>query len=249
MNIFRVTTGYPIFNQLPLIFLLSLNLNYSKISIVRIWKSFANLTHPLPPPNFRLTKQQLLPLTTSRLINEKWWLSIIREEFSTGQFNFLPSIRLWWNELRCFLREREGWRQRKQAPRSTLPSPLYYAGNTITLHFTTPFRVSSRAEAVFDLTLIRFLSDGDSLDARNRSWQKRKGTEMRGSWLSIHVSLSFSLLFSSLFSLPEINFLEWETWVSFSNRSTDSIYLFFENYWDFEFERIKYIYNYSWNLV
>lgn len=86
-----------------------------------------------------------------------------------------------------------------------------------------PFRVSSRAEAVFDLTLIRFLSDGDSLDTRNRSWQKREGTERK---LIIHPRLFLSLSLS-LFSLCLKLISSGEKHISFSNRSTE-IYLSFQ---------------------
>ena len=136
------------------------------------------------------------------------------------------------NELRCFLRE--GWRQRKQALRSFSSPPfpvLRGEYDNFALYLPPslpPFRVSSRAEAVFDLTLIRFLSDGDSLDTRNRSWQKREGTERK---LIIHPRLSFSLSLSfsllSVFSLCLKLISSGEKHISFSNRSTE-IYLSFQ---------------------
>lgn len=109
-----------------------------------------------------------------------------------------------------------------------------------------PFRVSSRAEAVFDLTLIRFLSDGDSLDTRNRSWQKREGTERK---LIIHPRLSFSLSSLCLLSPSEINFLGWETHFVFESKHRN-LFIFskiIEFSKSFEFERIRC--NYRWNLI
>lgn len=124
-----------------------------------------------------------------------------------GQFNFLPSIRLQWNELRCFLRDED--RGNKLFASSLLPV-LRGEHDNFALYPLPLFRVSSRAEAVFDLTLIRFLSDGDSLDTRNRSWQKREEVDYP----------------STSLSLPEINFLGWETRFVFESKHRLNLFIF-----------------------